>query len=246
MTNPQKKRVAILISGRGSNMEALANAAMDPGYPARIVLVVSNDPEAPGLEIASSLGIQTAVVDHRLHPTKTSFENTLQACLEEAETEIVCLAGFMRILSAEFVNRWHNRLLNIHPSLLPSFPGLDTHKRAIEAGVLFHGCTVHLVRPVVDGGPILMQAVVPVRPTDTPETLGSRVLQLEHQLYSEALALVSEGRVQVVGEKVIMKGAVVPGAAVINPDISRFNPQTGTMRPDPARWAQKGSSHGTV
>ena len=190
-----RKRVAILISGRGSNMAALIEAARHPDYPAEIVLVISNRLEAEGLARAAAAGIATAVVDHTSFAGKPAFEAALNARLAEAGAEIVCLAGFMRLLSPGFVERWRDRLLNIHPSLLPAFPGLDTHARAIAAGAKVHGCTVHFVRAAMDDGPIIAQAEVPVLPGDTPELLAARVLVAEHQLYPGALAEVAAGKI---------------------------------------------------
>jgi phosphoribosylglycinamide formyltransferase-1 len=198
-----RKRVAILISGRGSNMAALIEAARAPDYPAEIVLVISNRPEAGGLATAAISGVATAVVDHTVFPDRAAFEAALDARLVAAKVDIVCLAGFMRVLSAAFVNRWRDRLINIHPSLLPAYPGLDTHARALAAGAKVHGCTVHFVCEAVDDGPIVAQAEVPVLPNDTPETLAARVLEAEHRLYPEALALVASGRVSADGKCVV-------------------------------------------
>lgn len=189
-----RKRVAVLISGRGSNMAALIAAARDPDYPADIVLVASNRPDAAGLAHAANAGIATAVVDHTAFVGKAAFEAALDTRLRDANADIVCLAGFMRVLSADFVGRWQGRLINIHPSLLPAFPGLDTHARALAAGVARHGATVHFVTADVDAGPVIAQAAVPVLPGDTPETLAARVLEAEHRLYPEALAKVASGR----------------------------------------------------
>lgn len=197
-----KRRVAILISGRGSNMSALIEAARDPGYPAEIALVLSNKADAGGLKHAQDLGIATAVVSHRDFADKRSFEEAIDQCLRDASIDLVCLAGFMRLLSPWFVDAWHDRTLNIHPSLLPSFKGLDTHARALEAGVRVHGCTVHIVRAEMDNGPIIAQAALAVAATDTPESLSARVLIAEHQLYPQALALMASGKGRVVGERV--------------------------------------------
>jgi phosphoribosylglycinamide formyltransferase-1 len=188
-----RRRVAVLISGRGSNMASLIEAAQDPAYPAEIVLVVSNRPDAGGLERARAAGIATAVVDHKGHPDRASFDAALDATLREHDIEIVCLAGFMRILTPGFVESWAGRMLNIHPSLLPAFKGTDTHARALAAGVAKHGCTVHFVTPELDSGPIVAQAEVPVLPDDTEATLAARVLAQEHLLYPRALALVASG-----------------------------------------------------
>nr|WP_281380100.1 phosphoribosylglycinamide formyltransferase [Prosthecomicrobium pneumaticum] len=189
-----------MISGRGSNMAALIEAAADPDYPAEIGLVLSNRPDAAGLARAAEAGLATAVVDHRAYADRAAFEAALDARLVEAGIEFVCLAGFMRLLTDGFVERWRDRMINIHPSLLPSFPGLHTHERAIAAGVKLHGCTVHFVRTEMDSGPIIAQAAVPVAPGDTPDTLGARVLKAEHGLYPLALALVAGGLVEVRGD----------------------------------------------
>ena len=188
-----RRRVAVLISGRGSNMASLIEAAQDPAYPAEIVLVVSNRPEAGGLERARAAGIATAVVDHKGHPDRASFDAALDATLRQHAIEIVCLAGFMRILTPGFVESWAGRMLNIHPSLLPAFKGTDTHAQALAAGVSKHGCTVHFVTPELDSGPIVAQAEVPVLPNDTEDSLAARVLAQEHLLYPRALALVASG-----------------------------------------------------
>jgi phosphoribosylglycinamide formyltransferase-1 len=190
-----RRRVAILISGRGSNMEALIEAAKDPAYPATIELVISNDPTAEGLQRAAATGVRTAVVDHRkFGKDREAFERALQAELEAHRIEIVCLAGFMRLLTPRFVRQWDGRLINIHPALLPAFKGLDTHSRALAAGAKEHGATVHFVVPEMDSGPIIIQAAVPVLSGDTEATLAARVLEAEHRIYPEALRLVAEGR----------------------------------------------------
>jgi phosphoribosylglycinamide formyltransferase-1 len=189
-----RKRVAVLISGRGSNMASLIEAAKAADYPAEIVLVLSDHAEAGGLKRAEQTGVAAIVVSRTQHPDRAAFEAAIDAELRRAHIDIVCLAGFMRILSPWFVQRWRDRLINIHPSLLPAFPGLDTHARALAAGARQHGCTVHYVREGVDDGPIILQAKVPVLPGDTPETLTARVLIEEHKLYPAALALVASGR----------------------------------------------------
>jgi phosphoribosylglycinamide formyltransferase-1 len=196
-----RRRTAILISGRGSNMTALIGAARALDFPAEIALVLSNKSSAGGLALARQAGVAAAVVDHKIYAGRDEFEGSMQAMLDIHRIELICLAGFMRILSAPFVARWQGRILNIHPSLLPSFRGLDTHARAIEAGVKLHGCTVHFVEPELDSGPIIAQAAVEVRDDDTPETLGARVLIQEHALYPAALALVAAGRVETVGAR---------------------------------------------
>ena len=187
-----KKPIAVLISGRGSNLQCLIDACAQPDYPARIVAVISNRPDAYGLERAREAGITAIAIDHKAFETREDFEAALDAALREAGAEFVCLAGFMRILTPGFVNAWSGRMINIHPSLLPKFKGVDTHARAIEAGETEHGCTVHWVTPGMDEGPVIAQARVPVLPGDTPETLAARVLVEEHRLYPEALKLALE------------------------------------------------------
>lgn len=188
-----RRRVAVLISGRGSNMQALVAAASDPAYPVEIILVLSNKPNAAGLDFARDHGIATAVIDHRTFEGRQEFETAMDAELHRHDVELVCLAGFMRVLTEWFINRWTGRLINIHPALLPSFKGLHTHERALAEGVKIHGCTVHHVVPDVDAGPIIAQAAVPVLDDDTPDSLAARVLDAEHQLYPMALALLVSG-----------------------------------------------------
>ena len=191
-----KKRVAILISGRGSNMAALIDAAKDPAYPAEIVLVLSNIADAGGLERAREAGIATEVVEHKpFGKDRAAFDRAVHAVLERHRTEIVCLAGFLRLLTPWFVERWSGRLINIHPSLLPALKGLDTHARALAAGATQHGATVHFVVPELDSGPIIAQESVPVLPGDTEETLAARVLAVEHLIYPLALKRVAQGDV---------------------------------------------------
>lgn len=191
-----RKRTAILISGRGTNMAALIAAARAPDFPAEIVLALSNKPDAPGLSLAKSAGIAAAAIDQKIYAGRDEFERSMQAMLDIHRIELICLAGFMRILSAPFVGRWRGRIINIHPSLLPAFRGLDTHRRALEAGVRVHGCTVHFVEPELDAGPIIAQSAVSILAGDTAERLAARVLEKEHQLYAQALALVASGRVR--------------------------------------------------
>ncbi len=189
-----KKRVAVLISGRGSNMTALIEAAKAKDYPAEIALVVSNRPDALGLGRAREAGIATALVDHRpFGDDREAFERALDAELAAQRIDIVCLAGFMRLLTPRFVSRWSGRMLNIHPALLPQFKGLQTHRRALQAGVKRHGATVHFVVPETDSGPIIVQDSVPVMEDDTEEALAARVLEVEHRIYPQALRLVAEG-----------------------------------------------------
>jgi phosphoribosylglycinamide formyltransferase-1 len=214
----RRKRVAILISGRGSNMEALIRAAQDPTFPAEIVTVVSNRPDAPGLARAADLGIEAVPLDHMAFPSRMSFELKLNGILIERQIDLVCNAGFMRLLTAEFVNRWLDRHLNIHPSLLPAFPGLDTHRRVIDSGAWISGATVHFVRIEMDAGPIVAQAAVPVAPGDTAETLAERVLAAEHRLYPHALELVASGAISVVDGRVHFASPGVPlRATLISP-----------------------------
>jgi phosphoribosylglycinamide formyltransferase-1 len=194
-----RKRVAILISGRGSNMAALIDAAAEPGYPAEIALVISNRPDAKGLEYAKSRKIETIVVDHRKFENRGAFDRAVDERLRAARIEIVCLAGFMRLLTEAFVEQWRGRMLNIHPSLLPAFKGLDTHARALAAGTKTHGCSVHFVAPELDSGPVILRAEVPVLPGDDAKSLAARVLAEEHRIYPVALRLVAEGRVKVEG-----------------------------------------------
>jgi phosphoribosylglycinamide formyltransferase 1 len=193
-----KKRVAVLISGRGSNMTALIEAASASDYPAEIALVLSNRPESPGLTRARDEGIPTTVVDHKLFgEDREAFERALDAALVVHRIELVCLAGFMRLLSPWFVQRWSGKMLNIHPALLPQLKGLHTHRRALEAGVKRHGATVHFVVPEVDAGPIVEQDSVAVREDDTEDTLAARVLEIEHRIYPRALRALAEGRVSI-------------------------------------------------
>jgi phosphoribosylglycinamide formyltransferase 1 len=192
-----RKRVAILISGRGSNMAALIEAAKAPDYPAEIALVVSNRSDAGGLALAHAAGVATMVLDHKpFGKDRAAFDSALQAILDQHRIELICLAGFMRLFTAEFTQRWYGRMLNIHPSLLPAFPGLDPHGQALRAGAKTSGATVHFVIPETDAGPIVMQESVPVYPDDTPDTLAARVLEVEHRIYPRALRDLAEGRVE--------------------------------------------------
>lgn len=198
----KKLNLAIFISGRGSNMEALLNACRAPDFPARPVLVLSNRPDAAGLETARRAGVPTAVVDHKNHAGRDAFEEALQAELDRHPVDLICLAGFMRILGAAFIGRWPDRIVNIHPSLLPAYKGLHTHERVLADGAAEAGCTVHFVRPEMDAGPIIIQKKVSVLPGDTPETLGARVLEREHEAYPEAVRLIGLGRVKIDGDRV--------------------------------------------
>ena len=183
-----RARTAILISGRGSNMMALVEAARDPSFPAEIVCVVSNKADAKGLEFATANGIATKVIDHKAYPTREAYDAAIDAYLRSTNIEAIALAGFMRVLSADFIAGWDGRILNIHPSLLPAYKGLHTHERVLADGAKVAGCSVHLVTPELDGGPVLLQAEVPVLPDDTPDTLAARVLRQEHKIYPQALA----------------------------------------------------------
>lgn len=215
-----RKRVAVLISGRGSNMAALIEAAKAKDYPAEIALVVSNRPDAAGLDTARAAAIATVVVDHAQYAKdRTAFERALQAELEKYRIDLVCLAGFMRLLTPWFVGRWQNRLLNIHPALLPAFKGLNTHKRALKAGAKVHGATVHFVVPEMDSGPIIMQGAVAVRGDDTEQTLAARVLAIEHRIYPLALRVIAENRVRIEHGRCVIDGVPVPDAAQLVPAV---------------------------
>jgi phosphoribosylglycinamide formyltransferase-1 len=213
-----RKRVAVLISGRGSNMAALIEAAKDPAYPAEISLVLSNRPEAGGLGTARAAGVAVATIDHTgFGKNRAAFEQAIQAELERHAIDIVCLAGFMRLLTADFVARWQGRMLNIHPALLPAFKGLDTHQRAIDAGAKVHGATVHFVVPEMDAGPIIMQGAVAVQDGDSADTLAARVIKIEHRIYPLALKLLAEGRIHVENGRCLIDGVPVPDTASLAP-----------------------------
>ncbi|MBS0246731.1 MAG: phosphoribosylglycinamide formyltransferase [Proteobacteria bacterium] len=213
-----KTRVAVLISGRGSNMAALIEATKAPDYPAEIVLVLSNIADAGGLDTARREGIDTAVVDHKAFgKDRAAFDRAMHELLVAHKIDLVCLAGFMRLLTPEFVGLWSERMLNIHPALLPSFKGLDTHKRALEAHAKVHGATVHFVVPEMDAGPTIMQGAVAVRDDDSESALAARVLTVEHRIYPEALRLVAEGRVTVVDGRCLIDGKPVPDAGTLMP-----------------------------
>jgi phosphoribosylglycinamide formyltransferase 1 len=212
-----RKRVGVLISGRGSNLGALIEACKAPDYPAKIVLVISNIPSAQGLLRAESALIPALVINHKDFATREGFDAALDTALNEAGVELLCNAGFMRLHSEGFVARWRNRHLNIHPSLLPAFRGLHSHARVLEAGATITGCTVHFVRPEMDTGPIVAQAAVPVLPDDTPESLGARVLDAEHRLYPHALRLVASGEVRVEDEHVVRTTQITPQLPLFSP-----------------------------
>ena len=198
-----RKRTAVLISGRGTNMARLIEAAEDPSYPAEIAGVISDVPEAPGLVFAAGKGIGTAAIPRGDYSSKEAHDAAIEAALHVLGADIVCLAGYMRVLTARFVESWEGRLINIHPALLPSFKGLDTHRRALEAGVRIHGCTVHFVAAETDDGPIIAQAAVPVLTGDDEASLAARVLKAEHELYPHALRLVAEGKAAMAGGRTV-------------------------------------------
>jgi phosphoribosylglycinamide formyltransferase-1 len=211
------KKVAVLISGRGSNMAALADACAAPGFPAEVVIVVSDVPHAGGLAAARARGIAAVALDRRDYSSRADFEAALDETLRAAGVEIVCLAGFMRVLGAGFLARWPDRVLNVHPSLLPAFRGLDTHARTIAAGVRIAGCTVHVVTPALDDGPILVQAAVPVLPDDTPSSLAARILVEEHRCYPAALRWLAEGRVSIEAGRARIAGTASPARGLAVP-----------------------------
>jgi phosphoribosylglycinamide formyltransferase 1 len=216
-----KRRVAILISGRGSNMAALIGAARADDFPAEIVVVISNRSDAGGLETAGASGVPTLTIESKpFGKDRAAFEAVLQSALEQHQVDLICLGGFMRLFTAEFVQRWYGRMLNIHPSLLPSFPGLDPQGQALRAGVKLSGATVHFVIPETDAGPILMQGAVAVRDDDTPATLAARILQIEHRIYPEALRLVASGKVRLEGDLCKTTGSAGSDDILISPAIA--------------------------
>ena len=213
-----KRRVAILISGRGSNMAALIDAAKAADFPAEIATVISNRADAPGLEKAAASGIKTKVIESKpFGKDRAGFEAVLQRALDEENIELICLGGFMRLFTAEFVQRWYGRMLNIHPSLLPSFPGLDPHGQALAAGVKLSGATVHFVIPETDAGPIVMQGAVAVADDDTAETLSQRILGIEHRIYPEALRLLASGKLRLEGDVCRITGSTERQGTLISP-----------------------------
>jgi phosphoribosylglycinamide formyltransferase 1 len=215
-------KLGVLISGRGSNLQALIDAAADPAYPVEIALVISNRADAAGLYRAARAGIAHRAIPH---PSRESFAAAADMALRECGAQLVALAGFMRLLDSAFVEAWRDRLVNIHPSLLPAFPGLHAQRQALAAGVRFSGCTVHFVRPEVDTGPIIAQAAVPIHPRDDEAALSARILRAEHRLYPMAVRLFAEGRLQIVGNAVEVVDAAVP-------DIALFNPSQGLASAD--------------
>jgi phosphoribosylglycinamide formyltransferase-1 len=213
----RRLKLAVLISGRGSNLQALIEAAAAPDFPAEIALVLSNRPGAAGLARAAAAGLPSVVIDHKSFTDRAGFDAELDRTLRAAGTELVCLAGFMRLLTPSFVEGWADRMINIHPSLLPSFKGLNTHERALAAGVRFTGCTVHYVRPEMDEGPIILQAAVPVLPTDDAVLLAARVLAAEHRCYPLAVRWIAEGRARIDGARVVIDGAETAPDSLLNP-----------------------------
>lgn len=200
-------------------MQSLVRACQTADFPAEIACVLSNNLEAAGLKFAAENSIPTRTIDHRDYETREEFEAEITGYLEELNIDLICLAGFMRLLTEEFVNRWRDRILNIHPSLLPAFKGLHVHERAIESGARFTGCTVHFVRPEMDNGPIIAQAAVPILETDTPEELAARILEQEHQIYPLALRLVAEGRVKIHGPRAMIERADEQTLSLLNPKV---------------------------
>jgi phosphoribosylglycinamide formyltransferase-1 len=212
-----KLKLGVLISGRGSNLQALIDATADPSFPAQIALVISNRADAGGLARAEAAGIATKVIPHKEFASREAFDAALDSALRQAGVGLVCLAGFMRLLTAGFSQGWHDRLINIHPSLLPAFKGLDSHARALAAGVRFSGCTVHFVRPEMDAGPIILQAAVPVHDGDDEDALAARILEAEHKSYPLAVRLIAEDRIRIVDEIVRVADGKFAGAALLNP-----------------------------
>jgi phosphoribosylglycinamide formyltransferase-1 len=221
-----KRRVAILISGRGSNMTALIEAARRQDFPAEIVVVISNKADAAGLLSAREAGIPAIAIESKAYgQDRAGFETKLQSALDDHRVDLICLGGFMRLFTAAFVQRWHGRMLNIHPSLLPAFPGLDPHGQALRAGVKISGATVHFVIPETDAGPIVMQGAIPVRDDDTAETLAARVLEIEHRIYPDALRLVASGAVDLKGDVCRTTASASLDDSLISPAILRPNAQ---------------------
>jgi len=211
-------KIAVLISGRGSNMQALLEACKSDSFPAEIVLVLSNKADAKGLITAKESNIPTAFINPKNFDNRENFDAALSELIVESEADFVCLAGYMRLLSDEFVRTWRDKLVNIHPSLLPLFKGLHVHEQALESGARFSGCTVHFVRPAMDEGPIIAQAVVPILPGDTADILATRILAQEHILYPLAIKLIAEGRVRVTAERVIINDHQLPIGTLLNPE----------------------------
>ncbi len=212
-----KLNIGVLISGRGSNLKALINACKEKNFPAQIVLIISNKKNAPGLKFAEEEKIPFTVIENKKFADRESFDRAMTESLVNSRVELVCLAGFMRLLTKEFTEKWHDKLINIHPSLLPSFKGMDVHKDVLKSGVKLAGCTVHYVRPEMDSGPIIAQAAVPVFSDDTEELLSARVLAAEHKIYPLAVKLIAERKVKIVGERVIVEERNKDNLSLINP-----------------------------
>jgi len=223
MTRTARLRVAVLASGRGSNLQSLLDACADVEFPAEIALVLVNVPDAPAIERARAASVPVEVIDHRAFAGRELFDAALDKALHASGIELVCLAGFMRMLTPGFARGWEGRLVNIHPSLLPAFPGLDTHRRALEAGVKLHGCTVHYVIAELDSGPIIAQAAVPVFDADDEDSLAARVLAAEHRLYPRVLRLIADGRVRIAGWRTLIDDVRPLDAALFNPDVDAAN-----------------------
>lgn len=220
MASVRKIRCVVLISGRGTNLSSIIQAAKSENYPAKIVTVIANNPEASGLLLAQQAGINTQIVNSKDITDRSAYDALLQTAIDQHDPDLVVLAGFMRILTSAFVNQYAGRMINIHPSLLPSFPGLNTHQRAIDAGVCVHGCTVHFVTPVLDHGPIIAQAVVPVFSTDSAQDLAKRVLEQEHQVLPEVIRWFAEGKLQIEGQRVKLTDEVLAPNGLIVPKLS--------------------------
>lgn len=214
-----KARVVVLISGRGSNLSAILEAAAAPDYPAAVVAVIANKADAPGLQLAAAAGVATEIVPSQGVTDRTVYDQSLQDAIDRYVPDLIVLAGFMRILTADFVNHYAGRMINIHPSLLPSFTGLHTHQRALDAGVHLHGCTVHFVTAELDHGPMIAQAAIPVWPDDTAATLAARVLAEEHRVYPAVVRWFAEGRLKVVGQRVLLDGALANDVGLIAPHV---------------------------
>ncbi|MBL4906822.1 MAG: phosphoribosylglycinamide formyltransferase [Sneathiella sp.] len=210
-------KIAILISSRGTNMQALVKACEADGFPAEVVTVLSNNPDAAGLDFAKKHNIDTKVINHRDYEDRESFDTDVSDYLSSKKVDLICLAGFMRLLTSDFVNRWRDRIINIHPSLLPAFKGLHVHERALESGTRFTGCTVHFVRPEMDDGPIISQAVVPILAGDTADSLAARILVQEHRIYPHALKMIAEHKVKVHGSVATIEDAPQTEASLTNP-----------------------------
>ena len=215
----KKLRLGVLISGRGSNLQALIDACADDAFPAEIVLVISNKGDAKGLDRAQRADIPARIINHKDYANRAAFDTEMTWALEDAKVDLVCLAGFMRLLSDVFVDHWWDKLINIHPSLLPAFKGLDVQRRAIQEGAKFSGCTVHFVRQEMDVGPIIVQAAVPIHPDDNPDKLAARILEQEHEIYPLAVKWIAEGRVTTDGPRALIDGAEALTPPMVNPHV---------------------------